>query len=241
VRDLVWGEGLTVESAHYNQILPPPGEHPAAWLKTYHAEMIRRAALLGLRRFTTHPGWMFGSALEKHTGEAARAFSERRINLTQLNHLAYLAYGGEAKVWKDSVEIYRELCERAGEHGITVTLETAISEWYPLTLHPERLRAFIAEVGSPNLGLCVDSGHCHLNGLDVAAVIRGCGDLLVETHFHDNHGARDEHNPLGDGTINWPALIRALADIAYRGIITFEQRNHAVNAAQWQSYLAALD
>jgi len=93
-------------------------------------------------------------------------------------------------------------------------------------------------VGAPNLGICVDSGHCHLNGLDVAAVIRACGELLVETHFHDNHGRRDEHNPLGDGTIAWPALIRALVDVRYRGIITFEQRDHARNAERWTAYLA---
>lgn len=241
VRDLVHAEGLAIESAHYNQVLPPPGEHPAPWLMAYHRAMVKRAAWLGLRRFTTHPGWMFGSALERCTGEAARAFAERRINLTELNHRAYLIYGGEARVWKDSVEIYRALCDMAGEHGITVTLETAISEWYPLTLHPDRLRAFVAEVGAPNLGICVDSGHCHLNGLDVAQVIRDCGDLLVETHFHDNHGQRDEHNPLGAGTINWPALIRALADIGYPGSITFEQRNHAVNAERWMAYLGALD
>ena len=240
VRDLIHGEGLTIESAHYNQVLPPPGEYPAGWLTAYHRAMVKRAALLGLRRFTTHPGWMFGSAEERCTGAAARAFAEKRITLTELNHQAYLTYGGEERVWKDSVEVYRTLCNLAGEHGITVTLETAISEWYPLTLHPERLRAFIAAVGAPNLGICVDSGHCHLNGLDVAEVIRGCGDLLVETHFHDNHGQRDEHNPLGVGTIDWPAIIRALAEISYRGSITFEQRDHAHNAARWTGYLDQL-
>lgn len=238
VRDLVREEGLTIASAHYNQVLPPPGEHPAPWLADYHRAMVKRAALLGLRRFTTHPGWMFGSAEERCTGAAARAYRERRITLTELNHEAYLRYGGETRVWRDSVELYRDLCALAAGHGITVTLETAISEWYPLTLHPDRLRAFIAEVGAPNLGICVDSGHCHLNGLDVAAVIRDCGRLVVETHFHDNHGQRDEHNPLGEGSIDWPALIRALQDIGYSGTITFEQRDHARNAEHWNAYLA---
>jgi sugar phosphate isomerase/epimerase len=237
VRDLVRAEGLAIASAHYNQVLSPPGEHPAAWLADYHRAMVKRAALLGLRRFTTHPGWMFGSAEERCTGAAARAYRERRLTLTELNHQAYLRYGGEASVWRDSVELYRILCALAAGHGITVTLETAISEWYPLTLHPERLRAFIAEVGAPNLGICVDSGHCHLNGLDVATVIRACGELLVETHFHDNHGQRDEHNPLGDGTIDWPAVIRALRAVGYGGSITFEQRDHARNAERWTAYL----
>ena len=239
VREVIHQHGLTLESAHYNQVLPPPGRHPSDWLERYHQAMIERAALLGLKRVTTHPGWMFGSAMPDFTGDAARDFIAKKINLTQLNHRAYLAYGGEARVWADSVDIYRGLCGLAARHGITVTLETAISEWYELTLHPDRMRRFIDAVGAANLGICVDSGHCHLNGLDVPDVIRACGGLLVETHFHDNHGARDEHLPIGEGTIRWPAVRQALRDISYPGLITFEQRNHALNAERWRALAAS--
>ena len=239
VRDVIHQHGLSVQSAHYNQVLPPPGCHPAAWLDRYHHAMIERAALLGLKRVTTHPGWMFGSAMEQYTGEAARDFARKKINLTELNHRAHLAYGGDDSVWRDSVEIYRGLCGLAAAHGITVTLETAISEWYGLTLHPGRMREFIQAVGAPNLGICVDSGHCHLNGLDVPDVIRACGGLMVETHFHDNHGERDEHLPIGEGTINWNTVLQALRDIQYSGLITFEQRNHALNAERWRALAAS--
>ena len=236
IRAVIREEGLTVQSAHYNQMLPPPGGWPAEWLFRYHERMLDIAAEMGLQRVTTHPGWMFGSAMEAHTGEAARAFQRNEISMTHLNRAAFEAYGGDEQVWLDSIALYRWLCGKAAAHGITITIETAISEWYDLTLHARRMVDFCAEVGAENLGICVDSGHCHLNGIDPAAVIRICGGLMRETHFHDNHGERDEHNPLGEGTVNWPAIVQALRDIDYEGLITFEQRDHQTNSTRWRKF-----
>lgn len=239
VRKVIADEGLGLESAHYNQMLPPPGTWPSYWLNSYHDRMLEIAASMGLKRVTTHPGWMFGSAMEAYIGEAAGAFQRKDLTMTQLNRAAFDVYGGDEQVWEHSVVLYRRLCESAAVRGITLTLETAISEWYDLTLYPDRMMAFCEEVGAENLGICVDSGHCHLNGLDVPSVIRTCGSRLCETHFHDNYGERDEHNPLGQGTVDWPGIVQALREIRYTGLITFEQRNHAVNAARWREFLTS--
>lgn len=239
VREVIADEGLGLESAHYNQMLPPPGAWPSHWLHRYHDRMLEIAASMGLKRATTHPGWMFGSAMEAYTGDAARAFQRKELTMTELNRAAFDAYGGDERVWEHSVDLYRRLCESAADRGITLTLETAISEWYDLTLDPERMIRFCGEVGASNLGICVDSGHCHLNGLDTPTVIRTCGSLLLETHFHDNYGERDEHNPLGEGTVDWPGIVRALRDIQYSGLVTFEQRDHAVNGGRWREFLAS--
>ena len=32
-------------------------------------------------------------------------------------------------------------------------------------------------------------------------------ELVASAHIHDNHGEKDEHLPLYDGTIDWPAAI----------------------------------
>jgi len=229
--------GLTAESAHYNQILPPPGVPPADWLFAYHKKMMAVARRMGLKRVTTHPGWMFGSAMPEHLGETAMRYRTGACSQTELNRAAFERYGGDERVWKDSVHIYRYMCASAAEAGAEVTIETAISEWYDLTLYPERMRAFCEAVGAPNIGICVDAGHCHLNGLNVADVIRACGPMMRETHFHDNYGQRDEHNPIGDGTIAWPEVLHALRDIGYSGLITFEQKKHGLNAARWNALI----
>lgn len=240
VRSILAEFDLTCESAHYNQVLPPPGEPFTDTYWTYHDRMLDFAGAMGLKRVTTHPGWMFGSAMARYVGaDATRDYRAQRLSQTALNRLAYDAYGGDDRVWQACLRVYQYLCERAARYEITVTLETAISEWYDLTLHPARMISFCQEVGRPNLGICVDSGHCHLNGLSVPDVIRACGAWMRETHFHDNYGTRDEHNPVGQGTIDWHSVIQALRDISYTGVITFEQRAHRLNGTRWRAWVDA--
>ena len=95
----------------------------------------------------------------------------------------------------------------------------------------------IRDVGAPNLGICVDAGHCHLKGLDVAGIIRRCGPHFLETHFHDNFGDRDRHNPVGIGTIDWLKVILALHETGYAGEITFEQGDYVTNARNWTLFI----
>ncbi|MCF7839094.1 MAG: sugar phosphate isomerase/epimerase, partial [Candidatus Marinimicrobia bacterium] len=237
-RATVLAAGLAMGSAHYHQVLPPPGRYPDPALMAYHRRALALAGQLGLKRVTTHPGWMFGSAMPEFTGEAARAFHARTLSLTQLNQVAFEAYGGETAVWRDSVDLYQRLCEWAATAGLAITLETAISEWYGLTLHPDRLLEFHAAVRAPNLRFCLDAGHCHLNGLDVAAVARACAPALLETHFHDNHGTRDEHLPLGAGTIDWPRVAQTLRATRYDGLITFEHPDPRRSAPPWRAACA---
>jgi sugar phosphate isomerase/epimerase len=39
-------------------------------------------------------------------------------------------------------------------------------------------------------------------------------------HIHDNHGKRDEHLPIGQGTIDWKELMTGLSD--YKGLMVTE-------------------
>lgn len=116
-------------------------------------------------------------------------------------------------------ELYRWFCDEAALRGITVTLETATCH---LSRTPDQVIGLIKDIGSSNLGICLDSGHTHINGIDVAEAVRKCGSWLVETHFHDNFGDADLHRPIGIGTINWASVILALKEIDFKGPITFE-------------------
>ncbi|OLT12060.1 hypothetical protein BJF78_25190 [Pseudonocardia sp. CNS-139] len=72
-------------------------------------------------------------------------------------------------------------------------------------------------------GLCLDTGHAHQAGLDVAAAVRRLGPRLKHLHLHDNHGGPiDEHLPIGDGTIAWDGVFGALEDVGFDGLAVFE-------------------
>lgn len=47
-------------------------------------------------------------------------------------------------------------------------------------------------------------------------------DKLIHIHWHDNHGNRDEHLPIGAGLIDHQEAVKALKDNDYDRTITLE-------------------
>ena len=45
---------------------------------------------------------------------------------------------------------------------------------------------------------------------------------LIHIHWHDNHGKRDEHLPIGEGLIDHVETVKALKYIDYDRTITLE-------------------
>ncbi|MDD2912760.1 MAG: TIM barrel protein, partial [Candidatus Bipolaricaulis anaerobius] len=54
------------------------------------------------------------------------------------------------------------------------------------------------------------------------AYVAALGERLVHVHLHDNRGERDEHLPLGRGSLPWRAAWAALSSAGYRGPIVLE-------------------
>jgi sugar phosphate isomerase/epimerase len=48
-------------------------------------------------------------------------------------------------------------------------------------------------------------------------------DMMIHIHAHDNHGERDEHLPVGNGTVPWKKVLAALN--GYSGRIVTESRS----------------
>jgi D-psicose/D-tagatose/L-ribulose 3-epimerase len=90
-------------------------------------------------------------------------------------------------------------------------------------------------VGSPALGVMLDTFHMNMEDPDLAAAIRHAGDRLVHFQANENH-----RGFVGSGHIDWPAIARALAAIGYRGPITLEpfrrdDERPGVPLAQWRA------
>ena len=120
-----------------------------------------------------------------HLGEKTDGWSQRTIEyaITALEHLGAFA----------------------SPLGVRLLVENLTSE--PTT--PERL-ATIIELGHlPYVGICLDLGHAHMT-TGIAEAIATVGAQVESVHVHDNHGFRDEHLWPGDGTIDWPATVKAL-------------------------------
>ena len=77
------------------------------------------------------------------------------------------------------------------------------------------------ELDMPEVGVCLDFGHAHLQG-GVVDAIETLSGVLAATHVHDNHGRRDEHLAPFDGTIDWTGALMALQKVGYEGTMMLE-------------------
>ena len=79
----------------------------------------------------------------------------------------------------------------------------------------------------PGAGFHLDVGHANL-GRDrgepnrTPELLAAFGDRLGHVHASDNLGVDDLHLPLGAGTVDWPAAVRALKHAGWDGTVTLE-------------------
>ena len=121
----------------------------------------------------------------------------------------------------------------ARSHGLTLALEVIPNRLSTPEALVERLEtASDASEEADEIvghGACLDVGHAHMmagasRAGDGGAIdaVETLGGHLVTTHIHDNAGKRDDHLVPFEGTINWSALVMAMAKVGYDGVWMFE-------------------
>ena len=82
------------------------------------------------------------------------------------------------------------------------------------------------------LRLTLDVGHLHCQGeVPIADQIRRWGQQLVNVHIEDMRAGVHEHLMFGEGEIDFPPVIAALAEIRYAGLINVELSRHSQEGA----------
>jgi sugar phosphate isomerase/epimerase len=70
-----------------------------------------------------------------------------------------------------------------------------------------------------------DTGHAHIedkNGNRVSEILDTLGPRIGHLHVSDNKGKRDDHLPVGSGTVPFAQIIRKIKQIGYNETVTFE-------------------
>lgn len=115
-----------------------------------------------------------------------------------------------------------ELYSIADRLGLRIACENLMERGTPRPLcRVEQLRAFIDPYPA-TVGICLDTGHAAVNGLNPASEARAAGERLIATHLQDTDGLDDRHWAPGAGHINWDELVTTLRQIDYTGLWTFE-------------------
>ena len=86
----------------------------------------------------------------------------------------------------------------------------------------------VSKVQSPRLKLTLDVGHLHCLGeVPIADVIRRWAGELVNVHIEDMRQGIHEHLMFGEGEIEFPPLLAALAEVDYAGGLHVELSRHS--------------
>ena len=137
-------------------------------------------------------------------------------------HLDFNIEGNPEKLFDYNLAFYRRLIPYAEEFGIKIAIENI--GWVSITSTPERLNRLYDTLDNPVFTVCFDVGHCLLEGVAPDEAIRKIGHRLIDgcTHVHDNSGDADTHTLPFYGKVDWESVMKALAEIGYKGDLNYE-------------------
>ena len=131
--------------------------------------------------------------------------------------------------------------------ALAPVLDAAEAAGVPLAVEPEpgHLLATLADfhrlrhaLDDPeHLGLTLDIGHCQcLEPLSPADCVRAAAPWLRHVQIEDMRRGVHEHLPLGDGEIDFPPVLTALAASGYQGLTVVELPRHSHAGPQFAEH-----
>jgi sugar phosphate isomerase/epimerase len=128
----------------------------------------------------------------------------------------------EEVILERRVETLSKIVEHAATRGIAICIEN-MSFLNCNTETLEKIKGFITGVDADNLGVCLDTGHAAMAGLDCVDFVHDAGNLLKALHVHDNVGTEDNHVlPYELSSIPWGRVLTTLNEVGYEGAFNLE-------------------
>ncbi|MFH9013111.1 sugar phosphate isomerase/epimerase family protein [Streptomyces sp. NPDC017943] len=230
------GVGLTLDHMHLDPLAPD--------LAARTHRVAKRLDALGLdvtvetgARYVLDPRRKHGpSLLDPDAGDRARRVDllVRAVRVAaDLGALAVHCFSGVVPDGTDTDTAWKRLTE-----ALTPVLEAASAAGIPLAVEPEpgHLLATLADfhrlrtaLGDPEpLGLTLDIGHCQcLEPRSPAECVREAAPWLRHVQIEDMRRGVHEHLPFGDGEIDFPPVLAALAATGYQGLTVVELPRHS--------------
>ncbi|MFF9633071.1 sugar phosphate isomerase/epimerase family protein [Streptomyces bacillaris] len=230
------GVGLTLDHMHLDPLAPDLTERTR--------RVRHRLTSLGLRvtvetgaRYVLDPRRKHGPSLldpDPEARAARTALLVRAVDVAaELGAHAVHCFSGITPPGTASDTAWKRLTE-----AITPVLDAADRTGIPLAIEPEpgHLLATLADFhhlrgllgDPPSLGLTLDIGHCQcLEEATPAQCVRDSAPWLRHVQIEDMRRGVHEHLPFGDGEIDFPPVLAALAATGYQGLTVVELPRHS--------------
>jgi sugar phosphate isomerase/epimerase len=138
-------------------------------------------------------------------------------------HLGFVPHDGKAPLYREILEVTRDLCDYCRRIGQSLHLETGQEA-------ADGLLQFIQDVGRDNLFINFDPANMILYGTgEPIAALKKVGQYVRSIHCKDGKWAKNpgqewgQEVPLGQGDVGMENYLRTLQEIGYTGPLTIER------------------
>ncbi|MEU6486937.1 sugar phosphate isomerase/epimerase family protein [Streptomyces sp. NPDC046887] len=232
------GVGLTLDHMHLDPLAPN--------LAARTGKVAARLAELGLgvtvetgARYVLDPRRKHGPSLldPEPEGRAARAgllTTAVRVAADLGAHAVHCFSGilptatTAETAWQRLADSLAPVLTAAGTAGVPLAVEPEPGHLLATLADFHHLRSLLGDPGPDLLGLTLDIGHCQcLEPASPADCVRAAAPWLRHVQIEDMRRGVHEHLPFGDGEIDFPPVLDALAATGYRGLTVVELPRHS--------------
>ncbi len=135
------------------------------------------------------------------------------------NHINYKENNCYDMMMQYNIDLYRRLIPYAEEYSIKIAIENIGN---CVTETGKGLSELITTLNNDVFTICFDVGHANIYVDDLVGMIKEVGKYIGCTHIHDNDGERDLHVLPYYGAIDWESVMKAFAEIDYKGDLNYE-------------------
>lgn len=122
------------------------------------------------------------------------------------------------ETWVNCRNALQTLAPEAERHRCSIGIENV---WNKFLLSPREARQFVDEIGSPYVGIYLDTANMVFYGFP-EMWIRELGTRITKVHVKDFRRRDSAWVQLMDGDVDWPAVMRELRTIGFDGALVSE-------------------
>ncbi|MCK4910062.1 MAG: sugar phosphate isomerase/epimerase [Thermodesulfovibrionales bacterium] len=169
-----------------------------------------------------NPGAVDSRVLEATRARFHQAFDVaevlRPVNIVLHSGYEKWKYDHDIDLWlQSSLSFWPEFIQRAEAIDTRLAIENIFED------EPESLALLMKSLDNPMVGICFDAGHCNIfTKVPMSRWLDVLGPYIIETHLHDNNGDLDSHLALGEGNIDFHAVMAALSEAGQDVVHTIE-------------------
>lgn len=121
--------------------------------------------------------------------------------------------------WRVLVDTFKYCAQEARRAGLPFCLEPRVGE---IISNTDALLRLMDHVAADNFGAVLDTAHQHAQKEILPLSVEKLGRRIMYLHVADNDGKVNDHKALGEGTVDWEGVFRALKKHRFAGYVAID-------------------